>query len=84
LTANGYTRACTEFESLHAELVVVSVDQDLAHRAGALAERFALRAYDAAHLACALSLATETTLVSWDEDLRTAAAHSGCTLAPPS
>jgi predicted nucleic acid-binding protein len=84
LTATGYVRASTEFESLHAELLVVAIDHGLAHRAGALAERFALRGYDAVHLACALSLATDTTLVSWDEDLRTAAANSGCSLAPPS
>ncbi len=83
LTASGYARARTEWESLHAELLVVSVDHGLAHRAGALAELFALRGHDAVHLACALSLATETTLVSWDENLRTAAASSGCTLAPP-
>ena len=83
LTAAGYARANVEFESLHSELLVVGIDQALARRAGALAERFALRGYDAVHLACALSLATDTTLVSWDEDLRTAAANAGCTLAPP-
>jgi predicted nucleic acid-binding protein len=84
LTAAAYARASAEFESLHAELLVVAVDHGLAHRAGALAERLALRGYDAVHLACALSLATDTTIVSWDEDLRTAAANSGCALAPPS
>jgi predicted nucleic acid-binding protein len=83
LTAAGYARAATGFESLHDELLVVGIDRGLAHRAGALAERFALRGYDAVHLACALSLHTATTLVSWDEDLRIAAAGSGCTLAPP-
>jgi predicted nucleic acid-binding protein len=83
LTATGYARASTEFESLHSELLVVGIDDDLARRAGALAEQFALRGYDAVHLACALSLATDTTLVTWDEALRTAAANSGCTLAPP-
>ena len=84
LTAPGYARASAEFESLHAELLVVGIDDRLAHQAGALAERFALRGYDAVHLACALSLNTDTTLVSWNEDLRTAAANSGCTLGPPS
>jgi len=83
LTAAGYARAKDEFESLHAELLIVGIDDPLAHRAGALAERFALRGYDAVHLACAVSLANDTTLVSWDEDLRAAAARAGCTLAPP-
>jgi hypothetical protein len=83
LTAAGHTRAGTEFESLHAELLIIGVDHDLARHAGALAERFALRGYDAVHLACALALAGDTTLVSWDEGLRTAAAKSGCTIAPP-
>jgi uncharacterized protein len=84
LTPAGYARASAEFESLHAELLVVGIDDRLAHRAGALAERLALRGYDAVHLASALSLASDTTLVSWDDDLRAAAANSGCTLAPPS
>jgi predicted nucleic acid-binding protein len=84
LTASGYARAGAEFESLHPELLVVGIDDGLAHRAGALAERFALRGYDAVHLACALSLGTDTTLISWDEALRTAAADNGCALAPPS
>jgi predicted nucleic acid-binding protein len=83
LTSAAYAQAKAEFESLHTELLVVGIDDALAHRAGALAERFGLRGYDAVHLACALSLATDTTLVSWDEDLRTAAANAGCTVAPP-
>jgi predicted nucleic acid-binding protein len=82
LTADGHARARTEFESLHGELLLVGIDRVLAGRAGALAEQFALRGYDAVHLASALSFATDTTLVSWDEDLRTAATHSGCGIAP--
>jgi uncharacterized protein len=82
LTADTHTRACAEFESLHGELLLVGIDRDLAGRAGALAEQLALRGYDAVHLASALSLATDATLVSWDEQLRGAAARSGCRLAP--
>jgi predicted nucleic acid-binding protein len=67
---------------LHAELVIVGIDDALARRAGALSEQFALRGYDAVHLASALALATETTVVSWDRELRAAAAASGCALAP--
>jgi predicted nucleic acid-binding protein len=82
LTVAGHARARAEYESLHSELLVVGIDDGLAHLAGALAEQFALRGYDAVHLACALSLAADTTFVSWDEDLRRAAAQSGCTVAP--
>jgi predicted nucleic acid-binding protein len=34
------------------------------------------------HLAAATSLAADTTIVSWDEDLRRAAVASGCGVAP--
>jgi predicted nucleic acid-binding protein len=33
-------------------------------------------------LASALALANDTTLVTWDEDLKRAAARSGCAVAP--
>ena len=82
LTADGHARARAEFESLQREVLLVGIDRDLAARAGTLAEQFALRGYDAVHLASALSFATDTTLVSWDEDLRSAAGRSGCGLAP--
>jgi uncharacterized protein len=59
------------------------VDEQLAREAGDLAERFALRGYDAVHLASALSLGGPITLVTWDADLRNAAAQTGCALAPP-
>jgi predicted nucleic acid-binding protein len=61
---------------------VIGVDRPLSLQAGALAEQFALRGYDAVHLACALSLEGEVTVVSWDDDLRRAAGASGCALAP--
>jgi uncharacterized protein len=83
LTARGHTRARAEFESLHAELLRIGIDDGLAHHAGALSEQYALRGYDAVHLASAISFPTDTTLVSWDQDLRTAAAANGCALAPP-
>lgn len=83
LAAPAYRRALEDFESLHAELSLIGLDVQLAREAGALAENFALRGYDAVHLASALSTGDETTLVSWDEDLRGAALRNGCALAPP-
>jgi predicted nucleic acid-binding protein len=83
LTAAAHKRSLEDFELLHRELSLVSVDVQLAREAGELAEKFALRGYDAVHLASALSAGDTITLVSWDEDLRRAAARNGCALAPP-
>jgi len=82
LSATGYGRACQEFESLQGELVLVGIDGPLARHAGELAEELELRGYDAVHLASALALGSDSTLVTWDEDLRRAAAQSGCAVAP--
>ena len=83
LSNGDYVRACEEFESLQGELLLVGIDRPLAREAGELAERHGLRGYDAVHLASALALGAGTTLVSWDQDLRHAAAQSGCPVAPP-
>jgi predicted nucleic acid-binding protein len=82
LSATEYGRARKEFESLQSELALVGVDGALARRAGELAEELELRGYDAVHLASALALGTDTTLITWDEDLKRAAARSGCAVAP--
>ncbi|MCA1699358.1 MAG: type II toxin-antitoxin system VapC family toxin [Actinobacteria bacterium] len=85
LTPNGYCRAREEFESVQSELLLVAVDLPLARHAGELAEALGLRGCDAVHLSSALSLgpASDTTLVTWDEDLREAATQAGCAVAPP-
>lgn len=82
LNAIGHRLALDQFESLHGELLLVGIDGQLARRAGELAEELQLRGYDAVHLASALALGTDTTLVTWDEDLGRAAAQSGCAIAP--
>lgn len=82
LSATGYGRAREEFELLQSELVLVGIDDPLAQRAGELAEELGLRGYDAVHLASALALGTGITLITWDEDLRCAAAQRGCAVAP--
>ena len=82
MSATGLGRARKEFESLQSELVLVGIDSPLARQAGELAEEFGLRGYDAVHLASALALGTDTTLVTWDGDLKRAAAQSGCSVAP--
>jgi len=64
------------------ELLLVGVDVPLAREAGDLAEQLGLRGYDAVHLASALALGEPTTVVTWDEELRRAAATSGCAISP--
>jgi predicted nucleic acid-binding protein len=83
LAASSHARALEHFESLHRELSLIGIDVQLAREAGELAESFALRGYDAVHLASALSTDEAITLVSWDEDLRRAATRNGCAVAPP-
>lgn len=50
--------------------------------AGDLAERHALRGYDAVHLASAMAAAPDLMLASWDRDLRSAAETEGLGLIP--
>lgn len=82
LTSQQHRRALEDFEVIRAELMLVSVDESLAQRAGELAEDLALRGYDAVHLATALALGDETVMVTWDAGLSRAALHSGCAVAP--
>lgn len=82
LNATGYGRAREEFDSLQRELLLIGMDEPLARQAGTLAEELALRGYDAVHLASALALGTDTTLVTFDQDLRRAAGQRGCAVAP--
>ena len=83
MTARAHDRAVVELDALNAELVILGVDEALARRAGELADKRALRVYDAVHLASALSLGTgETILVTWDRDLSNAAVDAGLAVAP--
>jgi predicted nucleic acid-binding protein len=82
LSAPGYARAREEFESLQSELMLVGTDGPLARRAGELAEEYELRGYDAVHLASALALGADATLVTWDRSLARAAVQNGCAVAP--
>jgi predicted nucleic acid-binding protein len=71
-----------KLEALWAELDRVEATDGLVHLAGELAERQALRAYDAVHLASAVSVAdAELVLVSADGDLLTAAQSLGIATA---
>lgn len=83
LTEAGYSGAVADFEALHEQLHLVSIDRGLSQRAGADAERYGLRGYDAVHLASAKALGPDAALVTWDRRLADAAVESGYTVAPP-
>lgn len=55
---------------------VVVLDEQLATEAGDLAQRHALRGYDAVHLATALSVG-QALMVTWDAELAHAAGDAG-------
>lgn len=82
MSAAGHREALQDFEALHGELLQVGLDGALVRQAGELAEKHALRGYDAVHLASALAVRGATTFISWDGELRRAASESGCATAP--
>lgn len=84
MTPAQHHYALEDFKAICAELLLVSVDESLAQRAGELAEDLALRGYNAVHLATALALGDDTLMVTWDAELSRAALHSGCAVAPAS
>jgi len=62
---------------------IVELTPQVGALAGDLAEALALRANDAIHLASALAGAVhDVVFVSWDVELRHAAARAGLALAP--
>ena len=83
LADKDHARALADFEDVVSDLALIGVDEPLARNAGALAEEFELRGYDAVHLATALTLREdEVTLVTWDGDLAVAAIGADLPVAP--
>ena len=75
--------AVKELDAACAAMQLIGIDWELAVSAGDLAERHALRGYDAVHLATALSVHdSELVLVTWDRDLARAALHAGRSVSP--
>jgi predicted nucleic acid-binding protein len=74
--------AVEDFEDVHVQLDLVEVTDDLVREAGALAEQFGLRGYDAVHLASARMLEDpELVLAAGDRSLLEAAAAAGIATA---
>jgi uncharacterized protein len=79
-TLRGAVRA---IDALYAELRVVGIDEELAQRAGELAEDHSLRGYDAVHLASAIGIGDdELVAVTWDRDLAVAVSDCGYAVIP--
>lgn len=72
------------FDDFHwPELSVVEVTEELAEHAGDLAERHALRGFDAIHLAAALAISGDDLVVmTWDRRLWAAAQTEGLRVLP--
>lgn len=80
LTAPALRRVIQLLDTDWGCYTIVEVSEPLVRQAGALAERRALRAYDALHLAGALEIAggtTETVFACFDERLTLAARREG-------
>jgi uncharacterized protein len=78
LASRQHRAAVSDLEARHDELDLIEIDDDLARRAGDLAETHALRGDDAVHLAAAMTVgAEETVLVAGDRTLLAAAAAVG-------
>jgi hypothetical protein len=83
LAPPGHATAVSQLQRLWRQLHIVDLDQTLAETAGDLAERHALRGYDAVHLASTLAAGRrETLLATWDADLATAAREAGLAVFP--
>lgn len=84
LTTAQLRRALDELESLWRGVDVHAVSDALLARAAESARAHSLRAYDAVHLAGALSFAAgeELEFACWDKELRDAAGGHGFALIP--
>ncbi|WP_370552447.1 type II toxin-antitoxin system VapC family toxin [Conexibacter sp. CPCC 205706] len=83
LDAGQLRAAVRTIDEIYKELTKVRVDAPLAKAAGELAERRALRGYDAVHLASALSINDpDVVLATWDRALADAAGQEGLAVAP--
>jgi predicted nucleic acid-binding protein len=78
LTRSGLARAKRTLEERVTETDVVELGGDVSRLAGDVAERFAVRGFDAIHLASALVLeADEAVFVTWDDAQAAAAREAG-------
>jgi hypothetical protein len=85
ITRRRMPRAVEELDRRFSSMDVVELRRPLAVAAGSLADRFALRGYDAVHLASALVVDDgHTVMLTWDHELARAAGASGLGVVPAS
>lgn len=84
LTPAAFRRGLDDLENLWGGIYVHAVNEVLLTQAAEAARAHALRAYDAVHLAGALSFAAGEALefACWDKELRDAASKHGFALFP--
>lgn len=83
MSAASHDVAVEDFDRAWPEYDVIEIDGTLGSRAGDVAERYGLQAGDAIHLASALEIRDEeTVVVAWDGRLRAAAAAAGLAVFP--
>ncbi len=83
LDATQLRAAVRAIDEIYEELTKVAVDAALARAAGGLAERRALRGYDAVHLASAFAIdSPDVVLATWDRALAAAAVEEGLAVVP--
>jgi uncharacterized protein len=76
IDARTLRSAARSIDELCGQLDVIGLDATLARAAGELAERHALRGYDAVHLASAIAIeAPDLVMATWDRDLAAATAQ---------
>lgn len=82
LTPREHTRAKQRLAQMLEQVAIVELTAPLGEAAGAVAERYKLRALDAIHLASALAGDDgDTVMVTWDRELAAAARRAGLGLA---
>jgi len=83
LTARSLGRARDALDTWFRQVAVVELDRSVAEDAGDVAGHFALRAYDAIHLASALAIGRDDlVLLTWDERLAAAGRRAGLEIVP--
>jgi hypothetical protein len=82
LTSREHSKAVQDLDRAVASFRIVELHPAVARAAGEVAERFALRALDAVHLASALAAGRDTIVVTWDRTLASAASAAGLGIAP--
>ncbi|MEX0651104.1 MAG: type II toxin-antitoxin system VapC family toxin [Actinomycetota bacterium] len=84
ITRRILPRSVVELDRRFSSIDVIELRRPLASVAGSLAERYALRGYDAVHLASALAVdGGRTIMLTWDRELARAAGAAGLDVVPP-